>query len=209
MSLHSFFCSNSAQQLHNVPEEILFGHFVSTLNDTFEWELTQEDQGYESRRESLSIPTPFRRAPQIYHISSSGNLSFAPTTPCTTAEQHSEHFPRRFRSHSPICSHLVFTSSDDESPVRTSNPCLQHHSTPYDSPLQERAELPPQLQHHMDYHQCSYPCPYSLDLPHSAPEDAPAPYYEMMDLSDISGFQDVMTTTSDEDIPDLEDIFRC
>ena len=29
-----------------------------------------------------------------------------------------------------------------------------------------------------------------------------------MDLSDISDIQDVMTTTSDEDIPDLEAIFR-
>ena len=43
-------------------------------------------------------------------------------------------------------------------------------------------------------------------MPHSAPGDAPAPYYEMMDLINISDFQDVMTTTSDEDIPDLEDI---
>ena len=55
--------------------------------------------------------------------------------------------------------------------------------------------------------QCFYPCPYSLDLPHSSPEDAPASYYEMMDLIDISYCQDVMTTISDEDIPDLEDIF--
>ena len=56
-----------------------------------------------------------------------------------------------------------------------------------------------------------YPCPYSLDLPHSTPEDAPAPYYKMMDLSDISDLQDVMTTTNDEDIPDLEDFldFKC
>ena len=29
----------------------------------------------------------------------------------------------------------------------------------------------------------------------------------MMDLSDISNIQDVMATTSDEDIPDLEDFF--
>ena len=50
------------------------------------------------------------------------------------------------------------------------------------------------------------PCPYSLDLPHSSPEGAPAPYYEMMDLGDISDLQDVMTTTSGEGIPDLEDI---
>ena len=60
---------------------------------------------------------------------------------------------------------------------------------------------------HSSHYQCSYPCPYRLDLPHSSPEDATAPYYKMMDHSDISDIQDVMTTTSDEDIPDLEDIF--
>ena len=51
------------------------------------------------------------------------------------------------------------------------------------------------------------PYPYSLDLLHSAPEDALAPYYEMMDLSNILNLQDVMTITSYEDIPDLEDSF--
>ena len=50
------------------------------------------------------------------------------------------------------------------------------------------------------HYQCSYPCPYILDLPHSAPDHALAPYYELMDLSDISDLQDVMTPTSDEDI---------
>ena len=94
---------------------------MATLNDTFERELTQEDKGYESGNESLSIPTPLRRALQIYLISMSENLSFNPTTPCTTAEDHPEHSPQRFRSHSPICHHLVFTSSDEESPVRTSD----------------------------------------------------------------------------------------
>ena len=58
------------------------------------------------------------------------------------------------------------------------------------------------------HYQCSYPCPYILDLPHYTPEYASPPYYEMIDLSDILDLQDVMTTTSDEDIPDLEDIFR-
>ena len=57
-------------------------------------------------------------------------------------------------------------------------------------------------------HTTNTPTPANrLDLPHSSPEDALAPYYEMMDLSDISDIQDVMTTTSDEYIPDLEDIF--
>ena len=54
---------------------------------------------------------------------------------------------------------------------------------------------------------CSYPCPYSLNLPPSTPEDTSASYYETTDLGDISDFQDVMTTTSDEDIPDLDDVF--
>ena len=54
---------------------------------------------------------------------------------------------------------------------------------------------------------CSYPCPYSLDLPPLAPENTLASYHEMMDLNDISDFQDVMTTTSNEDIPGLDDVF--
>ena len=61
-----------------------------------------------------------------------------------------------------------------------------------------------QLQHHIP---CSYPCPHSMDLLPNTPEDTPTSYYEMMDLSNIYDFQDVMTTTSDEDIPDLDDVF--
>ena len=33
------------------------------------------------------------------------------------------------------------------------------------------------------------------------------PHYKMMHLGDIFNFQDVMTTSSDEDIPDLDDVF--
>ena len=72
---------------------MLFSCFVTTLNDTFERDLTQEDEGYESRSESLSIPTPLKRAPWIYHIPTNENLSFDPTTLLTTAEQHPENIP--------------------------------------------------------------------------------------------------------------------
>ena len=215
----AFFYSNSAPQLWNLPEEIIFGHFVTTLNDSFEGGLAQEDDGYESESKSLSIPTLLRRALQIYHVSMSENLSFTPTMLFTTAEQYPEHSPQRFRSWSPVCHFLVFTSCDEESPVWTSDPCLWHCSTPDNSPLQGRAEPPSSLQHHMDCHytstpntndsfqdptveeedfptappddniwledpvpdrylphyQCSYPYPHILDLPHSSPEDAPAP----------------------------------
>ena len=44
---------------------MIFGHFLTTLNDAFEQELSQEDEGYESGSESLNIPTPLRRAPWI------------------------------------------------------------------------------------------------------------------------------------------------
>ena len=71
-----------------MPEENLFSIFMTTLNDTFKRELTQEDEGYESGSESLSISTPLRRAPWIYHIFTSENLSFTPTTLHATAEQH-------------------------------------------------------------------------------------------------------------------------
>ena len=72
----AFFYSNSAQHLQNLPEEILCGHIVTTLNDTFEGELTQVDESHESGSKSLTIPTPLRRAPQIYQIFTSKNLSF-------------------------------------------------------------------------------------------------------------------------------------
>ena len=43
-----------------------------------------------------------------------------------------------------------------------------------------------------------YPCPY-LDYQTSS-------YYDTLDLSEISKFEDLMTTSSNKDIPTLEDI---
>ena len=52
----AFLCSTSAQQLRNISEEVLFVHFVITLNDAFEWEPALEDEGYDSGTENLNIP---------------------------------------------------------------------------------------------------------------------------------------------------------
>ena len=123
----TFFYSNSTQQLWNLPKEVLLSCFMT--NNTFEIKLTQEEEGYESGSESLNIPIPLRRVPWIYLVSMSENLSFNPTTPLTTAKQHLIHSPWRFRCCSPVCHHLVFSSSQEESPVRSSDPCLQHSST--------------------------------------------------------------------------------
>ena len=59
-----FFYGDHAKQLQNLPE-VLFGHFVTTLNDTFKVELAQEDEGYESGTENHYIPTPLSRNPQV------------------------------------------------------------------------------------------------------------------------------------------------
>ena len=63
--------------------------------------------------------------------------------------------------------------------------------------------------------QCSYPCPYStttlrMDLPQSTPKGATVLNSDLMDFSDISSdLPDIMTTASDDDIPDLMDISEC
>ena len=51
-------------------------------------------------------------------------------------------------------------------------------------------------EHSLPHGLCPYPCPYV---------NYQTPYYETMDLSDISEFKDLMTTSNDEDIPVLKD----
>ena len=52
-------------------------------------------------------------------------------------------------------------------------------------------------EHLLPHRLCLYLCPY-------ANYQTPS-YYETMDLSDLSELEDLMTTSSDEDIPALED----
>ena len=54
----AFSYSDHTQQIQNLPEEILLSCFVTTLNDTFETELAQEDDGSESESENFNTPTP-------------------------------------------------------------------------------------------------------------------------------------------------------
>ena len=49
--------------------------------------------------------------------------------------------------------------------------------------------------HSLSHLLCPYPCPY-MDYTSS-------PYHDTLDLSDISEFEDLMTTSRDEDIPAL------
>ena len=57
----AFFYTPSAHTLHQTPDEIIFGHFVTMLNATFEQKLALEDEGYESSSENFNTLTPLRR----------------------------------------------------------------------------------------------------------------------------------------------------
>ena len=43
---NAFFYSTSMHLLHQQSDEILYGHFLTTLNATFESKLALEDEGY-------------------------------------------------------------------------------------------------------------------------------------------------------------------
>ena len=57
---NAFFYSTSIHLPYQQSDEVLFGHFMTTLNAAFESKLTLEDGGYESDSENLNIPTPLR-----------------------------------------------------------------------------------------------------------------------------------------------------
>ena len=45
---NAFFYSTSTHLLHQQSDEVLFSHFMTTLNKAFESKLILEDEGYES-----------------------------------------------------------------------------------------------------------------------------------------------------------------
>ena len=112
---NAFFYSTSTHLLHQQSDEILFSHFVTTLNAAFESKLALEDKVYESGSENFNIPTPLIWTSKIHHVSSVENASFDPdpVTPCSTGTKESHH---RL-----VCQHFTFSSSeedDDDTPNR-------------------------------------------------------------------------------------------
>ena len=104
----AFFYSESSQQLCTSSDEILFSCFMTTLNDAFECELAQDDEGYESGSENSNIPTPLCRAPHLYHVSTCDNLSLGPVT----LKAHSPHRPDNLNA---VHYHLMFKEHDNSS----------------------------------------------------------------------------------------------
>ena len=100
----TFFYSPSSHTLHQQSDETLFGHFVIALNAAFDQQLSLADEGYKSGSDTIDLPTPLKKTPHIYYISSMKHISFnpVPTTPCSTPQT-----PPR-----PVCRHLSFSTAD-------------------------------------------------------------------------------------------------
>ena len=227
---NALFYTTSTHLLCQQSEEVLFHHFMTMLNAAFKSKLTLEDEGYESGSESFNIPTPLRHTPKIHLVSSDGNISFDPSTPCSTTTNQSHH--------KSVHCQLSFSSSDNE---ESSTVCiLSTYSTEPQNPMGFAQKLPSKSiftiygdleedeeeedfqtvtldddhwtteeipdrhlcihEHSVPYSLCPYPCPYM---------DCTSPsYHDTLDLSDISKFEDLMTTSSGEDIPALDDKIR-
>ena len=223
---NAFFYSPSTYLLCQQPDELLFGHFMTTVNAAFESKLALEDEGYESGSKNFNIPTPLRRISKIHHISSVEHASFDPdpVTPHSTStrESHCRHVHR--------C--LTYSSSEDddntttnEFPSPDSATPAQYHIDTFQQPSSQYAtieveeeedfqtvllndkhwdmeEIPDRPlcihEHSLPHGLCPYPCSY-LDYQTSS-------YYNTLEWSDISNFEDLMTTSSDEDIPAFNDI---
>ena len=118
------FYSTSMHLLCQQPDEVLFGHLMTTLNAAFESKLALEDKGYESGSKNFNIPTPLRRTSKIHHISSVENASFDPdpVTPCSTSTRESHCRP--------VCRCLTYSSSEDDDDTTTEEIPSPNSATP-------------------------------------------------------------------------------
>ena len=105
---NAFFYSTSTHQLHQQADKILFRHFVTTLNATFESKLALEDKGYESDSKNFNIPTPLRRTSKIHQISSVKNAYFDPALVAPHSTGSSQ------LHHKPVHRCLTYSSSEDD-----------------------------------------------------------------------------------------------
>ena len=226
---NTLFYSTSTHLLHQQPDGELFSCFVTTQNSTFESNLALKDRGYESGSKNFNIPTPLRATSKTQHISSVEYASFDPhpVTPHSTSTRESHCRP--------VCTCLTLNSSEDdddtttnEIPSPNSATPVQYHIDTLQQPSSQYAALDTEEvkeeenfqtvllndehwdleeipnrhlcihEHSLPHGLCPYPCPCS-DYQTSL-------YYDTLDLSDISEFEDLMTTSSDEDISALDDI---
>ena len=230
---NAFFNSTSIHLPCQQSGEILFGHFMTTPNVAFESKLALEDEGYESGSEKFNVPTPLRRTSKNHYISSVRNMSFGPDPVTPHSTDAKESHCRAVWRHSTFSSSEEDDddTATDEIPSPNSTLPVQYHTdtlqqpsskytlnvyvtleaeeeveeedfqtVPLDDEHWDMEEIPDRHlcihEHSLPHRPCPCPCPYS--------DYQPSSYYDTLDLSDTSEFEDLMTTSSDEDIPGLE-----
>ena len=221
----TFFWTPTSHTLCHLPEDVLFGCFVIALNAAFTQQLSLADEGYKSGSDTVDLPTPLRKTPHIYHMSSIEHASFnpvhtAPHNTVTITPFSSPQTPTR-----PVCCHLSFNSDSDQDPDSTpvysdsSDGDQDPDSTPVypDSPDDEEEDFPtvPLDDEHwtleivpertfcihengLPNNVCQHPCPYGSNDTVS--------YMDSLDLSDILDYEDYMVTSSDEELPGMEEV---
>ena len=106
----TFFWMPTSHTLCQLPEDVLFGHFVIALNAAFTQQLSLADEGYKSGSDTIDLPTPLRKTPHIHHVSSMEHAFFNPahTSPHRTFTLMPSRCPQMpTRS---VCHHLSFNS---------------------------------------------------------------------------------------------------
>ena len=194
----TYFYSPSSHTLCQQSDEILFGHFVIALNAAFDQQLSLTDEGYRSGLDTIDLPTPLRKTPRIHHVSSMEHTFFdpAPSTPCSIPQT-----PLRL-----VHRCLSFSSADGYTPDSTPE-CSEDEEedfqiVPLDDEHWTSEETTERTlcihEHGLAHGLCPYPHPYmNYEM---------LSYMDSLDFSDISDYEDYMVTSSDEDIPGMEEM---
>ena len=177
-------------------------------------------------------PPHLDRTTKIHLISSVENTSFDPdpVKPCRTSTREQHHRPvwrcltfSSSEENDDATTADEFPSPDQIPPVQKCLDVFPHPSSPLNMSItldkEENMEedFPIVLfdDEHWEMEEISNRplCIHEHSLPHGVhPYPCPyvnyhtSSYYDTLDLSNISKFEDIMTTSSDEDIPPLKDI---
>ena len=204
----TFFYTSTSQTLHQQSDETLFGCFIIALNAAFTQQLLLEDEGFKSGSDTIDLPTPLQKTPCMHHVSSMEHTSFNPvtTTPhstVTTTPHSSPQTPPR-----PVHRHVSFSSADNYTPDSTpvcsdsSDEEEDFQMVPLDDDHWTSKETPERTfcihKNGLLHNLCQYPYPYGNHNTIS--------YMDSLDLSDISYYEDYMVTSSDEEIPGMEEV---
>ena len=198
--------------LCQLSEDVLFGHFVIALNAAFTQQLSLADEGYKSGSDTVDLPTPLWKTPHIHHISSMEHASFNPvhTTPCNTVTMTPHSSPQTPTR--PVHHCLSFSSDSDQDPDSTQIQTVYLDSldeeeedfqmVPLDDEHWTSEQVPERTfcihKNGLPHNLCQYPCPYwSNDT---------VSYMDSLDLSDILDYEDYMVTSSDEELPGMEEV---